>query len=343
MEPAQYPSKRPSITDVAKLAGVSQSAVSKVLRGAYGVSKAMETKVNSAIQELGYRPRTGARAMRGKSNLIGFEIPQVGNEFFTQIILGASEQLENTGFQLLIAPALAQAQGQRAIDALIDHQVDGLIAISPEVMPQALDQVAAYLPLVMIGRHDSSKNYDTVTSDDAKGITLAMNHLVLLGHRSIVHLTIQPAIDLDEAKSPHASRLDRYLEICMEQNLQPEVAFCDADEQGAYSRTLEILKAKPRATAILAGNDTLAIGAMRAISEQGLGPGDVSVIGYDDIDIASHPMISLTTVNQDGKRVGREAVSLLLERIAGTRATARHVQIKPELQIRKSTEKPNLA
>jgi LacI family transcriptional regulator len=340
LEPSSYPAKRPSISDVATAAGVSQSAVSKVLRGAYGVSAKMEERVNRAIADLGYRPRTGARAMRGRANLIGFEIPQLGNEFFTQIMSGANERLQGTGFELLIAPAHSQVDGQRAIDSLIDHQVDGIIAISPEVKPEILNEMARYMPLVMIGRHDTSNMYDTVFSDDERGITQAIDHLVQLGHKDIAHLTIEPGIYEPNAKAPHAVRLETYRRLVSDAGLTARVVYCDALESGAHARMLEILKGENRPTAVLAGNDTLAIGALRALAESGLTSADISIVGYDDIAIASHPMISLTTINQDGERVGREAVGLLLERIVDKRSKSKHIQIKPELEIRKSTEKP---
>jgi LacI family transcriptional regulator len=300
----------------------------------------MEERVTKAINDLGYRPRTGARAMRGRANLIGFEIPQFGNEFFTQIMAGANERLEGTGFELLIAPAHSQFDGQRAIDSLIDHQVDGIIAISPEVTPEILNSMARYVPLVMIGRHDTSDFYDTVVSDDHLGVTAAINHLVHLGHKKICHLTIEPGINRADARAPHAVRLDTYNTMMQDLGLTANVIFCSALESGAHSRMLEVLRSDDRPTAVLAGNDTIAIGALRALSESGLTSADISVVGYDDIAIASHPMISLTTVNQDGERVGREAVGLLLERILEKRSRSKHVQIKPELEIRKSTEKP---
>ncbi len=149
-------SQRPSMEDVAAAAGVSKAAVSKVIRNAYGVSPAMRERVGAAIAQLGYRPRVAARAMRGSSFTIGIEIPQLGNEFFTQVMQGAAEALADSQYQLVIAPSSGEHRGAPVLNALVDRQVDGLIAISPEVAPAWLEQLAMDVPVVLLGRHDRS-------------------------------------------------------------------------------------------------------------------------------------------------------------------------------------------
>ena len=125
--------KRPSISDVALEAGVSKAAVSKVIRNAYGVSPAMRERVETAINRLEYRPLHAARVMRGASFTIGFEVPHLGNDFFTQITEGAASKLAGSGYQLIIAPGLGYLSGTKVLDTLVDRQVDGIIAISSDV------------------------------------------------------------------------------------------------------------------------------------------------------------------------------------------------------------------
>ena len=125
-------SGRPSPTS-RSTAGVSRAAVSKVIRNAYGVSPAMRKRVEAAIEELGYRPRVAARAMRGASFTIGFEIPSMGNDFFRQVVEGAATSLAASGYQLIIAPGLGYLSGTSVLDALVDRQVDGIIATSDGV------------------------------------------------------------------------------------------------------------------------------------------------------------------------------------------------------------------
>src|SRR3954453_6194343 len=129
------PEQRPAtIEDVARVAGVSRAAVSKVLRDAYGVSPSMRVRVTSAMEELRYRPRVAARAMRGRSFTIGIEIPDFSNQFFARVLQGAMAALRDTTYQVILAPAeFGSREGSRAIEALLDRQVDGLIAVAPRV------------------------------------------------------------------------------------------------------------------------------------------------------------------------------------------------------------------
>jgi LacI family transcriptional regulator len=337
--------RRPSLADVANHAGVSQGAVSKVIRNAYGVSPAMQRRVQDSIEALGYRPRTGARGMRGQTFTIaiGSEIPQIGNDFFTQVATGAARKLAGSGYQLIIAPSLEGEGDERVLDALVDRQVDGIIAISLDITAKWLEKLSEYVPVVLLGRHDRSHNYDTVTNDDHSGVTLAMTHLFELGHRSISHLTIRPASDLPESRPPHAIRRETYEDQMISRGLAPQVVYSDASEHSAYTATQLILDEPERPTAIITGNDTLAIGALRAVSERGLSARDVSVIGYDNIELASHPLVSLTTIDQYGELTGETAIDLLMERIQGTRADPKHVVLDPTLLVRNSTSSPGRA
>lgn len=204
--------RRPAtIEDVADAAGVSRAAVSKVLRNAYGVSDAMRERVNSAMAEVNYRPRIAARAMRGRTYTIGIEIPDLGNQFFTRLVAGASRALSGSAYQLVIAPAEpGSREGLKAIEALIDRQVDGVLAVSPRVEQAVLERVADITPVVMLGRHDDDARYDTVVGDDDSGARAVMAHLFDLGHRRIAHLTIDEASE--EERSPHGIRLTTYLD-----------------------------------------------------------------------------------------------------------------------------------
>ena len=304
-----------TIEDVAARAGVSRAAVSKVLRNAYGVSDAMRVRVNAAMVELSYRPRIAARAMRGQTYTIGIEVPDLGNQFITRVVAGASKALSGTSYQLVIAPAEpGSREALRAIEALVDRQVDGLLAISPRVDPAALERVAAVTPVVMLGRHHDAAGYDVVVGDDASGARAVMEHLFELGHRRIAHLTIAEASE--EARSPHGIRLATYLDKMTARGLAHEIRVIHTDEgQAAASDAIRAaLDSDPSFTAVFAAHDELAIGALRVIAETGA---HVAIAGYDDVPIASHPALGLTTVRQRGDEMGARAMELLLERIQG--------------------------
>lgn len=296
----QVEDDRPAtIEDVARTAGVSLAAVSKVIRNAYGVSPA-SAKVKAAIEELSYRPRVPARAMRGSSYTLGIEIPDFSNQFLTRVLRGATEALAGSGYQLLIAPGEASShQGYRALEALVDHQV--------------------------------SDKYDTVAGDDEKGAMDALNHLFDLGHNRILHLTRDGAAILPQMKGPHGVRLQTYLRVMEESGRSQFSRVVTAGEGKSCAREvmLEPLRTEDHPTAIFAGHDELAIGALHAIPEVGV---DISVVGYDNVPIAAHPAISLTSVDQQGERMGARAVELLLERIQG-RTDAVDEIFTPSLQV----------
>ncbi len=235
-----------TIEDVARTAGVSRAAVSKVIRDAYGVSDEMRARVQAAITELGYRPRASARAMRGSSYTIGIEIPTINNHFFPKIITGAAGALAGTSYQLIIAPAGPNHDGgPQAIEVLADRQVDGILAISPAVAPEWLEDLAQRTPLVMLGRHDDSVFYDTIVDDDIEGARLAVRHLYDLGHRDIVHLTINPEAEDHLTTAPHAVRSRGYELAMAELGLEDRarVVHVEPNEVGARETSL---RAAPR-------------------------------------------------------------------------------------------------
>ncbi|GAA4810974.1 LacI family DNA-binding transcriptional regulator [Streptomyces ziwulingensis] len=328
-----------TILDVARAAGVSRAAVSKVIRDASGVSPAMRARVNAAVQELDYRPSVAARALRGASYTIGLEVPQVGNRFLTQIVEGALEALGDTRYQLMIAPADGR-EGYGAIEALADRQVDGIVVVSPRVEARWLERLAASVPVVMLGRHDRSERYDTVVGDDTAGAGQVLEHLVGLGHRHIVHLTEDSAVTAIGTGSPHTLRLRAYEDGMAAAGLGAlaRVVRTGQTEKSAQATMRELLAERPRPTAVFAGHDQLAIGALAAVVEADAGR-EVSLVGYDNTDLAAHPALSLTSVDQGGPEMGRRAIGMLLERIGG-RTEPRHHVIRPSLAVRRSSGPP---
>ena len=214
-------SRAVTINDVASAAGVSRAAVSKVIRDASGVSPAMRERVNQAIADLGYRPSVAARAMRGRSYRLGLEIPHISARFMGQVVDGAKTVLAGTPYHLVVAPADGPEYG--AIETLADGFVDGLIAVSPMVDPSWLEQLAARVPVVMLGRHDPAENYDTVVGDDVVGAREVMRHLLQLGHRRIAHVTESAALTNPGSGTPHAQRLQTYRDCMAEAGLETQV------------------------------------------------------------------------------------------------------------------------
>ncbi|MEV4564590.1 LacI family DNA-binding transcriptional regulator [Nonomuraea sp. NPDC049419] len=335
------PRRRVTIADVARHAQVSTTAVSKVLRNAYGASPAMRDRVKAAIEELGYRPHAAARAMRGRTFTIGVLIPHVRNPFFADVLDGVGEQLGGSGYQAILVQGGSTdlAAESRAIEALIDRQVDGILMIAPITPKSRLEEVAGEMPLIVLGRHERSSAYDAVFDDDDAGTELVVRHLIKLGHRRIGHISQRNAGRGKPVALPHLTRAETYRRVMAEHGLAGEIAIATTSwtEEGGYDGTRELLARSPRPTAIFAGADQAAFGALSALHEAGLSvPGDVSVAGYDNTRLAAMANISLTSIDQDGTLMGRTAARLLLERVEG-RTAAMRFSVTPALVPRLST------
>ncbi|MEI2778389.1 MAG: LacI family DNA-binding transcriptional regulator [Tetrasphaera sp.] len=318
---------------MAAAAGVSRSAVSKVIRNAYGVSPAMRARVEAAIAELDYRPSVAARAMRGASFTLGVEVPGLSSDFFAMVINGANARLLGTPYQLIIAPGLGRSPGERVLDSLLDRQVDGIVAIASELSLASLERVGAQRPLVLLGRHDRSLQFDTVAGDDVAGANLIMDHLFGLGHRRITHVTIKPP----SRQSPHAMRRLTYRRRMAGVALDAAEVYLSGDARADSRRIQNLLRPAARPTAIFAGHDALALAVLRECAALGLGPRDVAVVGYDDTPIAGHPFVDLTSVDQHGAQMGELAVEFLLARITGDPGHIRRQRRAPVLRIRGSS------
>ncbi len=335
--------RRATITDVASHAQVSTAAVSKVIRHAYGVSPAMRDRVQAAIEELGYRPHAAARAMRGRTFTIGVLLPDIRSPFFAEIIEGLTEQLADTDYQaIMIQGGTTHKAEQRAIDALVDRQVDGILMVAPIASRTRLEEVARDMPTVVLGRHERSAVYDTVFDDDDSGADLAMKHLISLGHRRIVHIAHQDNASARPADLLHVIRAETYKRVMRDHGLADEIAVATTfySAEGGYDGARRLLSRSPRPTAIFAGADQAAFGALAAVHEAGLSvPADVSVIGFDNIPLSALPNIALTSIDQDGVVMGRTVGRLLLERIEG-RTSAVRFSVIPSLVVRRTTAAP---
>jgi LacI family transcriptional regulator len=335
--------RRVTIADVAGHAQVSVTAVSKVIRNAYGVSPEMKDRVKAAIEELGYRPQAVARGMRGRTFTVGVVLPHIRNPFFADILDGLTDQLEETDYQaFMIQGGTTRKVEHRAVDALVDRQVDGIIMVAPLASKSRLEEVAQEKPTVVLARHERSAYYDSVFDDDDAGAELVVEHLIALGHRRIAHITHQDNSQARPADLLHVIRAETYKRVMREHGLADEIAVATTfyHEKGGYDGTHQLLSRSPRPTAIFAGADQAALGVLAALHEAGLSvPADISVAGYDNIHLAALPNITLTSVDQDGAVMGRAAGKLLLERIEG-RTTPVRFSVTPSLILRGSTAAP---
>jgi LacI family transcriptional regulator len=343
MEP-DVRSRRVTIVDVARYAQVSTTTVSKVLRNAYGASPAMRVKVQQAIDELGYRPSTAARGMRGRTYTVGVMLPDIRNPFFADILDGFTERLDGTEYQVLHGNGCnSEGPEARVTEAMIDHGMDGLVLIAPVSSRSHLENVARHVPTVVVGRHGHSRVYDTVTDDDHAGAALVVNHLADLGHRRIAHIEHHETDPTRLVEMPNAIRADGYRHAMLARGLGDDIDIVSTTytQEGGYLGAQQILARDRLPTALFAGADIVAMGALEALSEAGLSvPGDISVAGYDNTTFASFGPISLTSVDQAGRQIGSNAARLLLERIADRHTPSAQIKLSPTLKVRRTTAAP---
>lgn len=333
-------SRRITIVDVARHANVSTTAVSKVLRNAYGTSPGMQAKVREAIAELGYRPSAAARGMRGQTYTIGVMLPDIRNPFFPDILDGLTEALRDTEYQVLLGPGNREREETKVTEAMIDRGMDGLILIAPLSPTRHLDRVADTVPTVVVGRHGRSSKYDTVTDDDFTGAALVVDHLADLGHHRIAHIEHHETDPTRLAEMPNAIRADGYRAAMTARGLADEIDIVSTTytQEGGYEGARQLLARPQPPTAIFAGADIVAMGVLEALTEAGVDvPGDISLAGYDNTTFAALGPIALTSVDQAGHQIGANAARLLLERIADREKPSAHVKLSPTLVPRRTT------
>ncbi len=334
--------RRPTQKDVALKAGVSRSTVSYVLNDQSDlkipISDETRQRVMNAIAELGYEPDARAQSLRrGTTQIVGVIIPVIQNPFFWQTLSGISNALQEAGYSLhLSGPALDSQQEANTIRELIRQRVDGLILLA--AVKYLLPGLTGYLreagrPIVEITA--TTADFDHVIHGYSSGTRALMEHLLQLGHQrfGFIYGVTQDVQGFD--------RLLTYRKVLKEAGLSDNDRFevhCGDTLEDAYQAAYALLKRPDRPTALLVINDMLAIAVMRAAGDLGLTvPRDVSVAGFDDIPFSSYTLPRLTTVSGKAEESGREAVQLLLRRLAQPDLPQQVTSAGVQLIIREST------
>ncbi|WP_395400509.1 LacI family DNA-binding transcriptional regulator [Arthrobacter sp. UC242_113] len=335
-------SKRPTIVDVARHAGVSPAAASKVLRNAYGVSAEMKTKVQASMNALGYRPLASARGMRGRTQAIAVVVADLHNEFSSLLVEGVRQESVRQKYRLLVAPSGSGKDAQdRMVDDLIDRGMDGIVLISPLGTDAELEAQAKSIPMVVLGRHGGSQEFDSVAADDFAGAGLVVDHLVAHGHKRIAYIN-HTTDGRNDARLPEEVRVRGYVDAMIRHGLGDSIDIVQTQwsQEGGEEAGRVLLARKKPPTAIFAGADVAAIGILTSLWAAGVSvPGEMSVAGFDNIFTTSLAPISMTTVDQSGLDMGSKAGRLLLERIAD-RKDAVNSLIQPSLIVRTTTSAP---
>lgn len=333
-----------TMLDVAKAAGVALGTVSNHLNGSVHVSPKTAQKIDRAISRLGYRIHLGARSLRSqRTHTVGLILPSISNPFYAEVARAVENSLWERGYQMLLCySSLDQGRERKHLDNLESRRVDGIFLIHSAKPPRdRLKRMS--VPVVCLDRVVDGQL--SVTTDNVLGGRLAARHLVALGHKRIAVLAGQPT------DSNVRERLQGFMAVLEDQRDIRKPQVLTGPEQAIelgyqVGRLLEGGSHPP--TAIFATNDIVAVGAWRSLLELGIRvPQDVSLIGYDDIEMTRLLIPPMTTVAQDKATMARDAAALLLEVLEGGRpklaGERRMVRVPPRLIVRGSTSPPGTA
>ncbi|MFL5871107.1 MAG: LacI family DNA-binding transcriptional regulator [Solirubrobacterales bacterium] len=336
--------ERATLKDVARRAGVHPGTASRALNAETRqlVNEETAERVLAAAATLGYRPNPIARGLKtSRSRTVGVLIPDLTNPLFPPIVRGIQDRLEEAAYTPLIVNTDNDADRERAdVEAMRARQVDGLITATARRdhgLPPGLEDVG--LPVVLVNRRLEDGARSAVVGDDRKGTRLAVDYLISLGHRQIAHLAGPQRL------STGYFRLQGFLEAMREAGLEPDPelvleseAFVESEGERLCN---ELLGRDLGVTAIVAGNDLMALGCYDAFVARGIAcPGDISVVGYNDMPFAGWFDPPLTTVRIPHYEIGARAAELLLEQLRDPEVEPTQVLLEPELIVRGSTAAP---
>lgn len=323
-----------TMSDVARAAGVSPALVSLAFRDAYGVSKSSRERILATAAKMGYQPnRVAARLASKDDDTLGVFLLDLHNEVFADMFDGMREAAHRSGRELVLSVGSISGDLDRpALDSLMRARVDVTIAAGL-LLPDA--DLAAYLgrlPLVSVAR--IVPGFDAVASDNELGATLAVEHLLSLGHRRIVHLASPPT-------DGYLGRREGYNRVMKKAGLTPQAITCGYSRSEASEIAGPLLDSAERPTAIFTHNDQTALGVLDAVHAKGLRvPEDISVVGYDNTSASKLPGVDLTTVDLHPVDLGRRAAEIAILR-SNDRTLEPMVEVfSPSLLVRASSAPP---
>jgi LacI family transcriptional regulator len=332
---------RPTLRDVATAAGVHPATASRALNEATRslVRPATVDRVREVAASLGYQVNPIARSLKtSRSETVGVLIPDLTNPLFPPIVRGIEDTLSESGYTVLTANTDNDpARTSSNFGAMLARQVDGFIVATALLEDPFLHEAAARgVPMVMVNRQTEHLDVSAVAGDDATGIARTVDHLVELGHTDIAHIAGPLQV------STGALRLRAFRAAMQHHGLRDDrIIEADAYSEAAGRTALLQLLGEDRPTAIVAGNDLLALGCYDGLAEAGLCcPADMSIVGFNDMPFINRLQPPLTSVRVPQYELGVEAARLLLDRLSGRTVTPRVVLLPVRLVVRGSTAPP---
>ncbi|OKQ04948.1 substrate-binding domain-containing protein [Haemophilus influenzae] len=330
-----------TMKDIARLAQVSTSTVSHVINGSRFVSDEIREKVMRIVAELNYTPSAVARSLKVReTKTIGLLVTATNNPFFAEVMAGVEQYCQQHQYNLIIATTGGDAKRlQQNLQTLMHKQVDGLLLMCGDSRFQADIELAISLPLVVMDWWFTELNADKILENSALGGYLATKALIDAGHRKIGIITG------NLKKSVAQNRLQGYKNALSEAKiaLNPHwIVESHFDFEGGVLGIQSLLTQSSRPTAVFCCSDTIAVGAYQAIQQQGLRiPQDLSIMGYDNIELARYLSPPLSTICQPKAELGKLAVEALLQRIKNPNENYRTLVLEPTCILRGSISTPS--
>lgn len=332
--------KRASIKDIARLANVSHSTVSRALRGSKLISDETVTRIRRIALESGYRPSAAARSLvTSRTATLGVVVTSIADPFAAEVVLGIEDAAGERDYSVILANSNAQPERElKVVQAFEERRVDGIIVTSSRVGAVYAEQLSqTQVPIVLLNNQHPSAFMHSVMIDNVAASAAATRHLIGLGHRRIAYIGDRFGCQSD------TERADGFRQAMDEAGLPVRPDYLEPGNGAADggAQAMAALLALPQApTAVFCYNDMTAFGAMRAAAERGLAvPRDLSVTGFDDLFFAQFSAPPLTTVRQPMREMGRLAVETLLQLLAGEERVPRTV-VPGALIVRDSTAPP---
>lgn len=309
-----------TIVDVAKKANVSVATVSRVMNGNYPVKEETKKRVLEVIDELKYIPNMQARELtQQKSSTIGVVVPSINNMFFPEVINGIESNLKLNSLSLILVCSNNDKEEEKScINNLLSRNVSGIIVIDPNtdnIKSKFYHNISNQTPLVFVNGHAVSANISSVVNDEAMGANMALNYLVENNHKDILFVRGKDSYSYDVKEKVYKETMESL------NNFKPEniINIGNGNSGETVDNTLnmfiDVLK-NSSATAVFACNDLMAVGVLNACKKLNLDvPSDLSIIGYDNIDLSKFVEPKLTTIDQNMFLLGTNAATLLLEKI----------------------------
>lgn len=330
---------RPTMRDVAALAGVSIKTVSRVVNQEKDVAGAVRARVQAAVEQLNYRHHRGASDLRrqgGRTRAIGVLVQDVANDFSAQLLRAIEDAARHHGLAVLAGSLDEDPDREQALVAdMVSRRIDGLVLVAASRRHDYLrPEQRSGLPLVFVDRPPVGIEADSVTVDNAAGVAAAVEHLLDVGHRRIAFVGDLP--DIATARARHQGWLHTMRAVGADASLS---VLGVRDEEQARTAVLGLLNSTQPPTALVMGRNVLTVGAMRALRQVGA-EHRIALVGFDDLPLFDMAAPSVSVVRQDVRQLGTVAAEMLVARLAGDTRPPRRVVLQPELIIRASSDPP---